>query len=205
LANKLLRNPEKINIAMSKPAAGVLQVGYVVFNDQKLPLLKELLAKEELSSVLVFSSTKKNVTAINRILIRAGLNSAEISSDLDQKSREQVLLDYKNRKLKVLVATDVLSRGIDVDGIELIINFDVPSDAEDYVHRVGRTARADKTGIAITLISPEDQGKFLKIEQLIGSTVQKQKAPPHLGPSPDYNPRERKGGSKRSYGRKKKR
>jgi ATP-dependent RNA helicase RhlE len=207
LANKLLKNPKKINIAISKPAEGVLQVGYMVFGDQKLPLIKELLAKESLHSVLVFSSTKKNVSAINRTLLKAGLNSAEISSDLDQKQREQVLLDYRNKKLKVLVATDVLSRGIDVEGIELIINYDVPSDAEDYVHRVGRTARADKTGIAITLISPDDQDKFLKIEKLIGSTVQKQPAPSHLGASPEYNPRERRGGGgkKKQYGRRKKR
>lgn len=206
LAKKLLKNPEQINIAISKPAEGVLQLGYNVFDDQKLPLLKELLKKEELHSVLVFSSTKKNVSAINRTLKKAGLNSAEISSDLDQKQREQVLLDYRNRKLKVLVATDVLSRGIDVEGIELIINYDVPSDAEDYVHRVGRTARADKTGIAITLISPDDQGKFHKIEKLIEMNIQKQPAPAHLGKSPEYNPRVRSSNPKKKFhGRRKKR
>lgn len=173
LAKKILHNPEQINISLSKPAEGIEQAAYFVDNHQKTKLLKEILLKNKTTSVLIFSSTKDKVKEIERELRKAGINIAAIHSDLEQDRRNEVLREFKGRKLNVLVATDILSRGIDIDSIGLVINYDVPRDAEDYIHRVGRTARAESTGVALTFINPHDQYKFKKIEELIGHEIKK--------------------------------
>ena len=187
-AKTLLRDPATISIALSKPAEGVTQGAYVVSERQKLPLIVDLLKDTAGQRVLVFGSTKLAVSALHKTLRAKGLPVAMISSDLEQDEREQVMLDFRNRKLDILVATDVLSRGIDVDDINLVINYDVPRDAEDYVHRIGRTARAGSTGTALTLISPLDQPKFKRIENLIGKAVEKLPLPKHLGTADEYDP-----------------
>ena len=177
LAGKILREPVEINIAVSKPAVGVLQAAYLVPNEKKIQLIKFLLTGKKLKSILVFSSTKSRVKEIEKELKKLKMNTAAIHSDLTQDQRNEVLRNFKNRRIQILVATDILSRGIDIDSIELVINFDVPSDAEDYIHRVGRTARAESTGVALTFISSADKRKFRNIEQLIGSEVKKLPTP----------------------------
>jgi superfamily II DNA/RNA helicase len=177
LANKILKQPVEINIAVSKPAEGVIQAAYMVQNDRKVELIKYLLAGKKLKTIIIFSSTKHKVKELERELKKLKMNTAAIHSDLTQEQRNEVLRNFKNKKLQILVATDILSRGIDIDSIELVINFDVPSDAEDYIHRVGRTARAESTGVALTFISPADRRKFKNIEQLIGSEVKKLEMP----------------------------
>ena len=169
LASRILKDPEQINIAVSKPAEKVLQAAYLVPNHEKVALIRKLLTGKKLKSIIIFSSTKKNVKELERELLKIGMNTASIHSDLTQDQRNEVLRSFRNRKLQILVATDIVSRGIDIDSIELVINYDVPGDAEDYIHRVGRTARAEQTGVAITFVSPQDQRKFRNIEELIGS------------------------------------
>ena len=173
LASKILHQPVEINIAVSKPAEGVLQAAYMVQNDKKVDLIKYLLAGKKLKTIIIFSSTKHKVKELEKELKKLKMNTSAIHSDLTQDQRNEVLRNFKSKKLQILVATDILSRGIDIDSIELVINFDVPSDAEDYIHRVGRTARAESTGVALTFISPSDRRKFRNIEQLIGSEVKK--------------------------------
>lgn len=190
-AKTLLRNPEMVNVAMSKPAEGVTQAAYIVSDRQKLPLMVELLKDTSGQRIIVFGSTKQSVSNLYQKLKSKGLPVAYISSDLEQDERERVMLDFRNRKLDILVATDVLSRGIDVDGIDMVVNYDVPRDAEDYVHRIGRTARAARTGTAITLISPLDQIKFKRIEKLLDKVVDKLPLPKHLGPEETYDPAKR--------------
>jgi len=204
LASLILQEPEQISIAISKPAEGVLQAAYVVHEDQKLPLVVRLVAdKPNYRSILIFSSTKRKVGEIVKGLKRKGIASEGISSDLEQKEREEVLMRFKSKATRILIATDVLSRGIDIKDINLVINFDVPGDAEDYVHRIGRTARADTTGVAITLINPDDMRKFARIEKLIEKEVIKSPLPEELGPPPVWDPRSSgtRGGGRPSGGR----
>ncbi len=203
LASKLLKDPEEINIAISKPAAGILQGAFSVYNHQKLPLIIELLKgqEEDLPSIIIFSSTKQNVKVLEKELQKLGLAANAMHSDLEQSEREKVLMNFKNKKTQLLIATDIVSRGIDVDSISLVINYDVPQDAEDYIHRVGRTARAASTGIAITLINEEDQYKFHKIETLIGSPIKKASLPSHFENGPEYDPIKNKGLDKRNRGK----
>ena len=180
LSKHITKNPEEISIEMSKPAEGVLQAVYLLEDNQKLPLLNSLLAdKPEYHSILVFSSTKKKVSEIVRGLRSRDYTVEGISSDLEQKAREETLLRFRSRHTRVLVATDVLSRGIDIKDINLVVNYDAPSDAEDYVHRVGRTARAETTGVAITLVNRADMYKLERIEKLIGYQV-------YRAPLPDF-------------------
>jgi superfamily II DNA/RNA helicase len=177
LANEILVEPANVNIAISKPAAGIMQAAYLVNDDEKIALIKELLIGKDLDYILVFASTKMIVKDLTRALNKEGLAAQQIHSDLDQKEREEILLNFRNKKTKILVATDILARGIDIDGISLVLNYDVPKDAEDYVHRVGRTARAAKTGVAITLINGEQMRDFRKIEALIETEVRKMPLP----------------------------
>ena len=188
LAKKVLQNPVEVSIAISKPAEKVLQVAYVIYETQKLPLVTHLLKDRDLTSVIVFCSTKLSAKQLGRQLKREGLLAQDIHSDLDQKDREEIMLLFRNRRLNILVATDLLSRGIDVDNIELIINYDVPQEGEDYIHRIGRTARAELEGIAITLISEQEQSKFSRIEKMLGNPVTKATLPEEFGETPDYNP-----------------
>lgn len=189
LAAKILQTPKEINISMSKPAEGVLQAAYLCYDNQKIELINHLIAdKPDYNSILIFCSTKKKVTELARSLQRNKMAAEPISSDLEQTEREKVLQGFKARRTRILVATDVLSRGIDIKEINLIINFDVPHDAEDYVHRVGRTARADATGVALTLISDYDMDKFHQIEKLIDREIIKLPLPGNLGEGPEWNP-----------------
>ena len=190
LAKSILIRPIEISLAMSKPAEGVLQAAYLAYDHQKAALLKNLIAdKPSYSSIIVFTSTKKKVTELARALSGQGYKVEAVSSDLVQKDREAALRRFKSSETRVLVATDVLSRGIDIKGINLVVNYDVPSDAEDYVHRVGRTARADSTGVALTIINPEDMYKFARIESLIEMEVPKLRVPKELGESPEWSTR----------------
>lgn len=186
LSKKILINPTNISLAISKPASGIKQKGILVHNYQKIKLIQHILKGKNIEHVLIFCSTIKNTKEIARSLKKIGFSASDIHSDLNQNEREQLLLDFKNKKVKILVATDILSRGIDIKGIELVINFEVPNDAEDYVHRIGRTARADRTGEAITFINNEQFHKFDEIEKLIEKEIVKIPAPKKLGPSPVY-------------------
>ncbi|MCY7410326.1 MAG: DEAD/DEAH box helicase [Chitinophagales bacterium] len=196
LAQRILNNPHEINIALSKPAAGILQGAYLVYDSQKTPLLKTLLEGKQLTSVLIFASTKVGVKDLERELKRMRLNAAAIHSDLTQDEREKVLLGFRTRAIQILVATDILSRGIDIENIGLVINYDVPGDAEDYVHRVGRTARAESTGVALTLVNERDQYRLEQIETLIERIVPKIAVPESLGATPAWNPKKQRFGFK---------
>lgn len=193
LANKVLTDPVEVNIALSKPVEKVLQVAYPIYEAQKLPLVTHLLKDRDLKSVIVFCATKVSAKQLGRQLKKTGLLAEDIHSDLDQKAREDIMLRFRNRKLNVLVATDLLSRGIDIDNIELIINYDVPREGEDYIHRIGRTARAEAEGVAITLISEKEQYMFRRIENLLGKPVTKATLPESLGEAPEYNPGKSRG------------
>ncbi len=188
LANRILREPEQINIAMSKPAEGILQQAYVVYDAQKVLLIKHLLKTGTYPSVLIFASTKENVKNLDTSLHRMGVKAKAIHSDLEQPERESILREFKNKQLSILIGTDVLSRGIDVEGISLVVNFDVPPDPEDYIHRIGRTARAETTGTAITFINERDMRRFSSIENLIGKEVPKIALPGEIGAGPLYQP-----------------
>ncbi len=197
LARTILKNPAEINIAISRPPEKIKQSAFVVYEAQKLPLLKYLLGEKEFKSVVIFCSKKENVKQLNRELQRAKFSIAEIHSDLEQSEREQVLMNFKNKKLNFLVATDILSRGIDIEDIDLVVNYDVPNDGEDYVHRIGRTARAQSDGTAYTFISEREHGKFGTIETLLGNPVPKGELPAFLGKGPEYQPEKRMSGGGR--------
>ncbi|MBA2762548.1 MAG: DEAD/DEAH box helicase [Segetibacter sp.] len=188
LAKRILHEPVEINIALSKPPEKVKQEAFVVYDTQKLPLIKYLLKAQDYKSVLIFCSKKHTVKELTRDLKKSGFSIDEIHSDLEQDIRERVLSSFTNARLKILVATDILSRGIHIDNIDLVINYDVPNDGEDYVHRVGRTARAEAEGKAFTLINEREQRKFAAIESLIGRTIDKGTIPGQLGSTPVYNP-----------------
>lgn len=193
MARKILHQPLEINIAISKPPEQIVQEAFVVYEPQKIPLVKEILRKKDFQSVIVFCSKKVNVKQLSNELKRSKFSIEEIHSDLEQDKREQVLQDFRNKKLKILVATDILSRGIDIEDIDLVINYDVPNDGEDYVHRIGRTARAASEGTAYTFITEKEQQKFGQIEELLGHPVTKAAVPEQFGPTPAYNPRAGRG------------
>jgi ATP-dependent RNA helicase RhlE len=188
LARKTLVNPKEVNISISKPAEKILQVAYCLYDTQKIPMTVHTLNSKSLKSVLIFCSTKSSTKQLSRELKLAGLKVAEIHSDLDQKTREEVMLGFRNHKTAVLVATDIVSRGIDVEDIDLIINYDVPNDGEDYIHRIGRTARAESDGVAITFINPQEMYKFAIIEKLLGEAIYKGAVPDQFGTAPQYDP-----------------
>ena len=203
LSSQLLKDPVTINIAISKPNEGILQAAYLVHNHQKIKLISEILKGKDHDYILVFSSRKSTVKEITQSLNKVGLPAKGIHSDLNQQEREAVLLDFKNKKIKLLVATDVLSRGIDIKGINLVINYDIPSDAEDYVHRIGRTARGDNTGVALTFINAEDCYNFSKIESLIGQEVRKLALPEGFEEGPSYDTSSKKPPKKNKHFHKK--
>lgn len=208
-SKKLLTEPEEIRLAVSKPAAGIDQQFYLAFDNQKLPLLAHLIenSTKPVQSMVLFTSRKSEINTIVRALSKLGYDSRGISSDLEQDDREVVLRDFKNKVFPILVATDVLSRGIDIDNLTHVVNYDIPRDAEDYVHRIGRTARAATTGTAITFISDQDQNRIVNIEKLIEREVDKQSITEELGmgKSPVFDPKRfsglrGKGGSRGSGG-----
>lgn len=182
LAAKLLHKPEQVSIAISQPAAGINQQAYFIHDSQKVKLLTEIMNPEVYPSVLIFASTKEKVKNLGKVLRGLKFKAEAFHSDLDQKEREAILSEFKNKRVPVLIGTDVLSRGIDVEGISLVINFDVPHDPEDYVHRIGRTARAATTGTAITLVNDKDKRKFANIEKLIDKAINRIPLPEHFGP-----------------------
>ena len=188
LAKEISNNPEQINIAISKPAEGIVQQAYLVYDNQKESLLKSILKNDDYQSVIIFSSTKENVKQLEKVLRSINGSIKAFHSDLEQNEREEIMREFKAKKLRVLIGTDILSRGIDVEGISLVINYDTPGDPEDYIHRIGRTARASKAGIAITFINQYDQAKFGRIEALMGFDVLKMPLPEELGIGPIYNP-----------------
>ncbi len=188
LATQIANNPASVNIAISKPAAGIVQQAYVVNDSQKEPLLKGILNNEDYQSVIIFSSTKENVKHLEKNLRRTYSSIKAFHSDLEQAEREEIMRDFKAKRLRILIGTDILSRGIDVEGISLVVNYDAPPDPEDYIHRIGRTARASRAGVAITFVNQRDQMKFSRIEALMGIEVPKMPIPSELGQGPEYNP-----------------
>ncbi|MGB8193355.1 MAG: DEAD/DEAH box helicase [Chitinophagaceae bacterium] len=206
LAHAILRNPTEVSIALSKPPEKIMQQAFVVYDTQKLALVKHLLKSTPYKNALVFCSRKQSVRQLARELYQARFEIGEMHSDLDQANREDVLNKFAGGRLPILVATDILSRGIDIDTIDLVINYDVPRDGEDYVHRIGRTARAEADGIAFTLIGEKEQHRFAAIEELLGKTVEKGVVSKELGQTPDYHPRKPRasggGRSQSSYKRK---
>ena len=192
-AKRILTDPEEIRLAVSKPAAGIDQQFYLAYDQQKLPLLVHLIetSVKPVLSMVLFTSKKSEVNVIVRALSKLGQEARGISSDLEQDDREVVLRDFKNKAFPILVATDVLSRGIDIDNLTHVVNYDTPRDAEDYVHRIGRTARAATTGTAITFISDQDQNRIVSIEKLIEREVEKQSITQELGmgKSPEFDPK----------------
>ncbi len=187
-ANRILKDPAEVRLATSKPAVGIDQQFYMATDTQKIPLLAHLLKNDNVQSVIVFSSQKMMIEKIIRALTKLNLDARGISSDNSQQERENVLRDFKNKQFKILVATDVLSRGIDINNLSHVVNFDVPRDAEDYIHRIGRTARAETTGTAITFINERDQYRIVNIEKLLEREVEKQSITESLGlgAAPEY-------------------
>ena len=202
LAKTILRDPVEVNIAISKPNEAIDQSAYVCYESQKLKLVQELFKEPTDSKALIFSSSKQKVKELAHTLKRMHLDVAPMHSDLDQSKREEVMLNYKNGKVKILVATDIVARGIDIEDIALVINYDVPHDPEDYIHRIGRTARAAATGAAITFVNEEEQSKFYLIEKFIEREVRKRELPEGME-GPAYKPSDgRKGGGRKGRGSK---
>ena len=192
LAATILRDPVEVKIAVSRPAEGIHQSAYVCHETQKLGIVQHIFTENPPKRVLVFASSKLKVKEIARALQRIGREKGftvgEMHSDLTQAERDDVMLRFKNGRVDVLVATDIVSRGIDIDDIQLVLNYDVPHDCEDYVHRIGRTARAGSEGAAVTFVSRDDQSRFRQIEKFIGREVEKSPVPADLGEAPDYAP-----------------
>ena len=188
LAASILHEPQQINIAISQPAVGIDQQIYKVYDSQKTALTEMLLKDAAYTSVIIFAGTKDKVKEVFKTLGKLKVKVEAFHSDLKQAEREDILLQFKNRKLQVLIGTDVLSRGIDVEGIDLVINYDVPGDPEDYIHRIGRTARAATTGTAITFVNERDQRKLINIETMIGREIKLMEIPAELGEAPVFKP-----------------
>ncbi len=187
LAKRLLVDPKEVTLSVSKPAAGVKQSVYLTFDNQKGPLLKQLLEERlDYKSIIIFTSAKSKVNEIVQSLRKNGFKSRGVSSNLTQEEREEVLRGFRSKRIRIIVATDVMSRGIDVKEINLVINFDTPHDAEDYVHRVGRTARANTKGEAITLVNKKDMRRLAQIERLIEAEIPRLELPQELGPGPEW-------------------
>ena len=186
MARALLHNHKEINIDISKPAEKIAQSAYICYEEQKVGLIKHFAKTSQLDRTIIFCGKKERVKVINRELKRANINCLEMHSDLTQQERDDVMYKFKAHIADVLVATDIVARGIDIDDIKTVINFDVPNDAEDYVHRIGRTARAENSGCSITLVSPNDMYKFHEIETFLGKEIQKDTMPAELGEVPEY-------------------
>lgn len=209
LAKTILTNPVEVKLAVSKPAEKIIQAAYVCYETQKIGIIESLFKQQEPERVIIFASSKLKVKEVTKALQRLKLNVGEMHSDLDQPQREAIMHEFRNGRINILVATDIVARGIDIDDIRLVINYDVPHDSEDYVHRIGRTARANNDGCAITLVSETEQTRFKQIEDFLGKDIYKIPVPAALGEAPAYEPRTRrtqgrggKGGKKRFNGKK---
>ncbi|WP_394345421.1 DEAD/DEAH box helicase [Hymenobacter persicinus] len=190
-SQQILNQPDEIRLAVSKPAAGIDQQFYMAFDRQKIYLLEHILKTQDVQSMVLFTSQKAAVAGIVRAINKLGYVAQGISSDRTQEEREQIMRAFKNKQFPILVATDVLSRGIDIDSLSHVVNYDIPRAAEDYVHRIGRTARAATKGTAITFIADQDQDRVVKIEKLIERELEKQNITEGLGlgPAPEFDPK----------------
>ena len=197
LAKTILRNPAEINIAVSKPNEAIDQSAYICYENQKLDIIRDMFSHPTHSKTIIFSSSKQKVKELAHTLKRMKLNVAAMHSDLEQAQREEVMLAFKNNKVDILIATDIVARGIDIEDIGLVINYDVPHDPEDYIHRIGRTARAAATGAAVTFVNEKEQGKFHRIERFIERDIRKAELPASVGAGPKYAPEESESGSGR--------
>ena len=186
LAQTLLKNPVEVKLAVSKPAEKIKQSAYICYETQKLKIIQDIFKAGDLKRVIIFSGSKMKVKQINQALQRMKINSGEMHSDLEQAERDEMMFKFKSGQIDVLVATDILARGIDIDDIAMVINYDVPRDAEDYVHRIGRTARADRDGIAITLVNEDDMFYFHQIEKFLDKEITKNPLPEGCGEGPEY-------------------
>ncbi len=204
LAKNILKDPVQVTLSLAKPADGITQQAYICHEAQKMGIIKDIFSKESAERVILFVSKKSKVREVSTALRRMGLNVGEMHSDLTQGERDEMMFLYKSRKIDLLVATDILARGIDIDDIRIVINYDVPGDCDDYIHRVGRTARANNTGRGITLVSVNDQQAFSRIEKFIGKPIDKIALPAELGEAPEYSPEKKRTeqGKKRPYGSK---
>jgi superfamily II DNA/RNA helicase len=197
LAKRILKDPQEISLSISKTAEGVDQKLVLTHDEQKIPVIADLLKeREHYDSIIIFTSTKNNVGKIVHSLKKAGFPATGISSNLEQEEREEVLRGFRSKRIRILVATDVMSRGIDIKEINMVINFDAPMDAEDYVHRVGRTARANTKGEAVTLVNDKDMQRVGRIERLIDMELLKLMPAEHIGPGPEWRLPERSGKSR---------
>ncbi len=186
-AATILNNPVEISLAVSKPAEKIIQTAYICYESQKLAIINELFKNQTPERVIVFASSKLKVKEVTLALKRMHLNVGEMHSDLDQSQRDSIMRDFKAGRINILVATDIVARGIDIDDIRTVINYDVPHDCEDYVHRIGRTARANNDGCAITFVSEKEQTKFNAIEKFVEKTIYKIPLPAGLEPI-EYKP-----------------
>lgn len=202
LASNILHDPVEVRLAVNKPAEKIVQTAYVCYETQKLGIIKNLFSETKPERVIIFSSSKMKVKEIAAAFKRMKLNVGEMHSDLDQSQRDVVMREFKSGRIDILVATDIVSRGIDIDDIRLVINYDAPRDCEDYVHRIGRTARAGADGCAITFVSVDDQSRFAAIEEFIGREVFKLPLPAEVGEGPEYNPKKNSGRPKGQRNRK---
>ena len=193
LAQSLLKDPVEVKLAVSKPAEKIKQSAYVCYETQKIQIIQDIFKAGDLKRVIIFSGSKQKVKHINQALTRLHINSGEMHSDLDQAERDQMMFKFKSGQIDVLVATDILARGIDIDDIAMVINYDVPHDAEDYVHRIGRTARADRDGMAITFVNEDDMFAFHQIEKFLGKEILKNPLPAECGEGPEYTTSKRPG------------
>ena len=216
LARTILNDPAEVTIAVSKPNEAISQSAYICYESQKLGIVREMFAQPKDTKTIIFSSSKLKTKELAHVLKRMKFNVAAMHSDLEQSQREEVILNFKNNKVDILVATDIVARGIDIEDIGLVVNYDVPHDPEDYIHRIGRTARAAATGAAVTLVCQEEQGKFHRIEKFMEREVEKTPLPESVGEGPAYTPEAfdhkgrgrsgrgrggRRGGAKRGTGR----
>lgn len=202
LASNILNNPVEVKLAVSKPAEKIVQAAYVCYENQKLGIIRNLFAEETPERVIIFASSKLKVKEVTKALKQMKLNVGEMHSDLEQAQREAVMYEFKAGRINILVATDIVARGIDIDDIRLVINYDVPHDSEDYVHRIGRTARANNDGVAITFVSEKEQGSFKAIERFLEKDIYKIPIPEELGEAPEYNPKSFGGNKRGNDGRK---
>lgn len=187
LAKTILQNPVEVKLAVSKPAEKIIQAAYICYEHQKLGIIQSLFQDKVPDKVIVFASSKLKVKEVTNALHRMKLNVGEMHSDLEQAQRDSVMHAFKAGRMNILIATDIVARGIDIDDIRLVINYDVPHDAEDYVHRIGRTARANNDGVAITFVNEKEQSKFRVIEQFLDKDIYKIPVPEELGEAPKYN------------------
>lgn len=205
LARTILTDPVEIKLAVSKPADKIIQTAYVCYENQKLGIIQSLFQDQTPDRVIVFASSKLKVKEVTKAFYRMNLNVGEMHSDLEQAQRDQIMRDFKSGRINILVATDIVSRGIDIDDIRLVINYDVPHDCEDYVHRIGRTARANNDGCAITFVNEKEQSQFKGIEDFLGKAIYKIPVPDELGEAPTYTPKSKEKKAPKKYMQKRKR